>query len=146
MTTNAKIGHGSLFELFDFDSSPEGYVVVGEVTNITLPALARDAVDATHTESTDGWREFIPGLKDGGEVSVEMNFVSGSATDSLIRRQFDMDNLSLVRISTPESPPTDVITFSAVATGYEVEDPLDDKIAATLTLKVSGKVTHSVDA
>ena len=146
MTTNARIGHGSLFELLDANVSPLAYVIVGEVTSITLPALARDAVDATHTESTGRWREFIPGLKDGGEVTVEMNFVSGSVSDALIRAQFASDDLSQVRISTPESPAADVLTFNAVVTGYEVEGPIDDKMMATMTLKVSGQVTHSADA
>lgn len=148
MTTNATIGHRTLFEIND----GSGYVAVGEITSITLPSLSRDAIDATHTESEDGWREFIPGLKDAGEVTIEMNFVppgSGgespdSSSDVLIRSQFDRDDLTACRITLPgNASPSEVLTFNAIFTGYEVEGPVDDKMTATLTLKVSGKVTYS---
>jgi predicted secreted protein len=140
MTTQARIGFGTVFQIQDQDASPVAYVTVGEVTNITLPNLTRDAVDATHTESTGGWREFIPGLRDAGEVSIEMNFVSGSASDTLIRAQFASDSLSLCKILFDTSP-ADGVSFSGIVTGYEVQAPLDDKVAATLTVKVSGAVT-----
>lgn len=140
MTTEAKIGYGSLFEIHDGDD----YQKIGEITSITLPSLARDAVDATHTESEEGWREFIPGLKDAGEITVEMNFVAGSESDVLIRRQFDSDDLTQCRITVPSvgSPP-EQLTFNAIVTGYEAEAPVDDKVTATVTLKVSGKVSYT---
>jgi predicted secreted protein len=140
MTTSARIGFGTVFQIRDIAASPIAYVTVGEVTNITLPNLTRDAVDATHTESTEGYREFIPGLKDSGEASIEMNFVSGSASDTLIRAQFALDTLTACKILFDTSP-EDGVSFNAILTGYEVQAPLDDKVAATLTLKVSGKVT-----
>lgn len=140
MTTQARIGFGAVFKIQDDDASPVAYVTVGEVTNISLPALSRDAVDATHTESTGGWREFIPGLKDAGEVSIEMNFVHQSASDTLIRAQFAKDTLTACKILFDTSP-EDGVSFNAVVTGYEVAVPIDDKVAATLTLKVSGSVT-----
>ena len=140
MTTLARIGFGTLFQIRDIAASPIAYVTVGEVTNITLPNLTRDAVDATHTESTGAWRESIPGLKDAGEVSIEMNYVHQSATDALIRAQFASNELTLCKILFDTSP-EDGVSFSAIVTGYEVQAPLDDKVAATLTLKVSGQVT-----
>lgn len=137
MTTNAKIGHGSLFEIEDTTQSPVAFVKVAEVLNITPPALARDAIDATHTESTEGWREFIPGLKDGGEVSVEMNFIPGHASLDLILALFSRDAGNF-RITFPDSPAT-VWTFSAFITGFEPEAPLEDKMTATATFKLTGK-------
>jgi predicted secreted protein len=142
MATNASIGFGTLFQIRDAALSPPDYVTVGEVTNITLPNLSRDAVDATHTESTGGWREFIPGLKDAGEVTIEMNFVYPSASDTLIRGQFASDELTLCKILFDGgASPEQGVQFSAIVTGYEIQTPLDDKKAATLTLKVSGPVT-----
>jgi predicted secreted protein len=140
MTTLATIGFGALFQIFDPGLSPDGYTTVGEVTNITMPGLSRDAVDATHTESTQGWREFIPGLKDAGEVTIEMNYVHESASDTLIRAQFALNALNNYRIVFDESPLSG-IQFAGIVTGYEVEVPLDDKKSATLTVKVSGVVT-----
>jgi predicted secreted protein len=143
MTTNAEIGYGVLFKIFDTSPSPDAYVTVGEVTSIKMPGLKRDAVDATHTESTDKYREFIPGLKDAGEVTVEMNFVSNSNTDKLIRTRFDADTLTQCRIQFPGASPADTITFNAIFTSYEADGPVDGIMKATLTMKISGKPTYA---
>jgi predicted secreted protein len=140
MTTLARIGHGALFQIRDVAASPIAYVTVGEVTSISLPNISRDAIDATHTESTGGIREFIPGLVDNGEVSIEMNFVHQSASDTLIRAQFASSALSQCKILFDPSP-EDGVSFNAVLTGYEVSVPVADKVTATLTAKVSGAVT-----
>jgi predicted secreted protein len=140
MTTNASIGFGTIFQMLDRAVSPDTYVDIAEVTSITMPNLSRDAVDATHMQSPDGWREFIPGLKDAGEVTVELNFVFGNASEALILAQFATKTLSACKILFIESPETGV-SFSAIVTGFERTVPLDDKMTATMTLKVSGTVT-----
>lgn len=147
MTTLASIGHSNLFQIFDTDASPDAWTTVAEVGNITPPAMARDAQDATHTESTEGWREFIPGLKDGGEVTCELNFVPDTASTDLILAQFDSDALTQIRIlfadasTAGANPPCSKFTCNAVMTGFKPEAPMDDKMKATLTFKVSGKPT-----
>jgi predicted secreted protein len=140
MTTLATIGFGALFQILNTAVSPDLYTAVGEVTNITMPNLSRDAVDATHTESTGAWREFIPGLKDAGEVTIEGNYIHESASDTLIRAQFASNALTTFRIVFEDSPVSG-IQFTGIVTGYEVAVPLDDKKAFTLTVKVSGVVT-----
>lgn len=147
MTTLAAIGHGNLLQIFDTGASPDAWVTVAEVTNITPPNLSRDAQEATHTESTEGWREFIPGLKDAGEVSAELNFVPDSDTTALLMAQFDSATLTTARIlfadgDVDASPLTcSVWTFSAVLTGFPPEAPVDGKMTATATFKISGKPT-----
>ena len=147
MTTLASIGHSNLFQIFDTAASPEVWTTVAEVGNITPPSYARDAQDATHTESTEGWREVIPGLKDGGEISVELNFVPDTNSMDLILAQFDSDELTQARVlfadgvQTGPLPTCSRFTCSGVVTGFKPEAPLDDKMKATLTFKVSGKPT-----
>lgn len=141
MTTNAGIGFGALLAIFN-DGSPSGFQTIAEVTSISGPSLARDAVDATHTASEEGWREYIPGLKDAGEVSIEMNYIPGSFGDELMRATFDSDQPAQFRITEPNSPAT-VLTFYAIVTAYELERPNDDKMVATATLKITGKVTYN---
>ena len=145
MTTNASIGHGNLFQIRD--GSPLVWTTVAEVTNITPPAIARDAIDATHTESPDGWREFVPGLKDGGQVSIDLNFVPDSNSTDLLLGTFDNSALLACRIlfndgDQDSSPITaSVWSFSAICTGFAPEAPVDGKQAANATFKISGKPT-----
>jgi predicted secreted protein len=146
MTTLASIGHQNLFQILDTSVSPETWTTVAEVRNITPPSYARDAQDATHTESTEGWREFIPGLKDAGDISCELNLVPDSNSMDLVLAQFNTDELVQVRIlfadGTQGAVPTcSRFTCNVVVTGFAMEAPLDDKMSATLTAKISGKPT-----
>lgn len=146
MTTQALIGHGSIFSLLDNTLSPPAYVPVAEVTNFgSIFAIARDAVEATHTESTEGIREFIPGLIDYGEVSIELNFVPGSDADARIRALFQTKAAAQGQMSFPTSPAV-TMQFTAIATGYTAQAPLDDKLTASATFKISGRPTWSSDA
>lgn len=123
---------------------------VAEVTGITPPNISRETQDATHTESPGGYREFIAGLKDGGEVTTELNLVPDSASTALLLGLFDLEGsaaLTQCRIIFPDgdadaSPITaSVWAFSAICTGLTPEAPLAEKMAASATWKISGKPT-----
>jgi predicted secreted protein len=147
VTTQASIGHSNLFQIHNTAVSPAVWTTIAEVGNITPPSFARDAQDATHTESTEGWREFIPGLKDAGELSCELNLVPDSDTMDLILDQFDSDSLTEVRIlfadgtQTGPSPTCSRFTCFGIVTGFPLQAPMDDKMTATVTIKISGKPT-----
>lgn len=138
MTTQAKIGYGVAFKIGN-GAVPELFTTVAEVTDIKPPNWSRDSVDATHNQSPDGHREFILGLADGGEVSFDVNFVPGSATTLLLMAEkvADMSNKQII------FPNGEIMTFRAGCTGFEPTAPIDDKMAATVTYKVSGTVTLS---
>lgn len=136
MATEARIGHGTTLGIAAVDT-PEGpYTLLGEITSVTPPPIQRDIIDATHMDSPEGWREFIAGLKDGGEMSVDLNFVPGSATDDLLVAMQAEDDKRPMQITFPNGA---VWEFEAFCTGYEPSAPVDDKMTATATFKVSGK-------
>lgn len=128
------IGHNSRFEIATSESPT--FVDVAEVTSISGPSIARDAIDATHNRSTDGWREFIGGLKDGGEVSFEFQFDPGSTTSRLLLNQFESNAANDYRLVFPDGS---MFVFDALMTGCELDDPIDDKMTGSATFKVTGK-------
>lgn len=138
MTTEADIGYGTLFQT-GADSSPEVWTTMGEVTNITPPALSRDSIDASHEQSPNGWREFIPGLKDGGEVSIELNYVVGSTSTLALVAELNASGQSAVKPRRILFTDGSFWEFDAFLTGFEPEAPLDDKMVASVTFKVSGQ-------
>lgn len=140
MTTKTTIGHGSMFALFDDGISPPAYVDVAEVTNITPYSASQDAVDTTHSASPDRAREFIPGLVDYGEASIEMNFAPGSPSDKRIRSFLGTKKRAKFQVKFPTSP-AELLQGEAVLTGYNPSVPLDDKMTAQATWKISGKPT-----
>lgn len=130
------IGHGSTFHRSSDATSGGSFATIGEVLSITPPALSRDAVDVTHMESTERWREFIGGLKDGGEVSVELNFDPGDATTTSLLADLNANTAGYYKITFPDAT---AWGFAALLTGFESSDPLDDKMTATVTFKLTGK-------
>lgn len=139
MSTQAKIGHGTTFEInSSLLNSPDQWVPIAEVVSITPPQLSRDAIDATHSQSPEKWREFIPGLRDGGEVTLEVNFIPAGIGTTQILNTFNSDDPVNARINFPDSPVT-TWTFTAFITSFEPDAPFDDKMSATVTFKLSGK-------
>lgn len=135
MTTQAKIGHGNQFKIGN-GAVPEVFTACAEVTNITPPGLSRDSHDVSHMNSPEKWREFIMGLKDGGEVSIELNFVPGSATTLMLMAELDTDTVGNKQIVFTTG---EVWSFAAGLTGFESESPVGDAMTASATFKISGK-------
>lgn len=138
MSTLAAIGHGSQFMMSD-GGSPAVYSAFAEVTNITPPAFVRDTPDATHMLSPEKWREFIPGLRDPGEVSITMNFIPGGAGQDALLAAFQDDVVRNYRVDFVGSENWD---FAAYCIGFAPEVPLDAKMTATARFKLSGKPTY----
>lgn len=138
--TAAMIGYGSKFQLGNGATPTETFADLAEVSNITPPSVAADVVDATHMQSPNRTREFIDGLIDPGECSFEMNFIPGSAADDAIQAWKLAGGRKTCRIVFPN----DVTwTFSGILQGYEPAVPTDDKMTATVTIKVTS--SYEVD-
>ncbi|MBR1193238.1 phage tail tube protein [Bradyrhizobium sp. AUGA SZCCT0160] len=140
MATSARIGYQTLFKTGN-GASPEVFTTLAEVTGITPPAMARDTVDATHEESPGAWREFIAGLKDGGEVGLELNFIPGGSATTALMAEMDLDGPLASKNRQILFPDGSYFSFAGILTGFEPDAPLDDKMAASVTFKVTGKPT-----
>lgn len=118
--------------------------IIAQVTNISGPGLSADTIDVTSHDSTSGYREFLQGLKDGGEVTLDLNYDPAGATHKnasggllYAYEQGTQDNYALVF---PDAATT-VWVLPAIVTAFEVGAPMDNKLSASATLKISGKPT-----
>tara|TARA_Y100000310_G_scaffold325782_1_gene389816 strand:+ start:1469 stop:1882 length:414 start_codon:yes stop_codon:yes gene_type:complete len=132
--SNADIGFGAIFGIES--ATPGTYTKVAEVTAITPPSRSREAIDVTHLESPDRYREFIASIMEGGEASLTLNFVP-SATDTLVDAfEAGTGNYEII------FPNGVKMQFGGVFTSYEIGELVDnDKMTATCTIKQSGKAT-----
>ncbi len=140
MTTLARIGYGTLFKTGD-GASPEVFTALAEVTAITPPKMARDTVDVSHEQSPGAWREFIAGMKDGGDVSLDLNFVGAGPAMLALTAELDLDGPSAVKNRQITFVDGSKFTFAAILTALEPDAPLDKQMTATATFKVTGKPT-----
>lgn len=135
MATSADIGHGTIYEVWDPSLTTPAFVALAEVLNIEPGEESADLIDATHMASPNNRREFIGGMIDGGEGTVELNYVPGSATDVLLRARHTAQDTQDHRITFPNAV---VLTFPGIVRSIGRSIPVDDKMTMTVTVKVAG--------
>lgn len=139
--TDARIGYGTKYEIWDASLSTPAFVEVAEVINVTPGEATADRIDATHMQSPSRRREYIAGLIDSGEASFEINWVPGSDTDEFIRGLLDSGATVEHRITFAGPTPRVTVTYDAQVIGFSKAVPIDDRMTATITVGVSGEET-----
>lgn len=117
----------------------KGLVSIGSLTKITPPEKSTDSIDVTTLDVTDGYKRFIPGLKDGGEVTVSGFFDTEDDGQLALDATFEAGTEDTYVITFPASFGA-TFTFDAIITKFTVgEVNVEDPLTFELTLKVSGK-------
>ena len=138
-TSSAGIGYGTTLSRGN-GATPEVFTAIGEVKDISGPGLSVDDVEATHQGSPDGFKEFVPGLIDGGEVAFDIQLVDDETTQEQVITDLNARtkrNYKLV------SPGGGGWTFAGYVKGFEPSYPVQDVVTASVTIKVSGKPTRN---
>jgi predicted secreted protein len=135
MSSKAIAGVGTSFRRWNPDTGV--WDKIAEVNSISGPTMSRDFIDVTSLDSTGGYREFIAGFRDGGTVSLTMNFTR--ATYDLMKGDFEDDEAKNYEIFLPDNEETS-FEFSGLVTELPLEIPTDDKVTTNVTIKVVGQV------
>ena len=138
MTSNAVSGVGTQFKRAEGDSSAPTFTAISEINSISGPNMSRDTIDVTSLDSTGGYREFIGGFRDGGELTMEMNFTI--AGFDLMKDDFESAALRDYQVVLSDTGNT-TLEFAGLVTSLGLTVPMDDKITASVTIKISGEVT-----
>jgi predicted secreted protein len=137
--SNAIAGVGTVFLRWDDSAGGAGdWTQLAEVNSISGPSMTRDFVDVTSLDSTGGYREFIAGFRDGGTVTLNMNFTR--TTYDLMKDDFEDDDSQHYEIVLPDTDQTS-FQFEGLVTELPLEISTDDKVTANVTIKVNGQVT-----
>ena len=115
------------------------FVDLIEVTNIELPEMTTDEVEVTHMKSPNRTREFISGLKDPGEMTLELNWIEGNATDIELNSLKASGETRGIKITFPGVGGA-VWSFSGYVKGYKPEASIGAAKKATVTIRVTGSV------
>lgn len=117
-------------------------VSIFEVVDLGGPSLSRDAVEKTHHKSPNRWREFIKGLKDGGEISITIQYDPQNATHAYSAGLLaDFANDTSNPTYSVVFPDGTTWTLPGFVTGFEPAPELDDMFTADVTIKVAGQPT-----
>lgn len=129
---------------FEYENPSDTWVTVGEVIDVTPPSVSKDTIDTTHHGTSNGQRTFLGGLVDAGEATVEVNYDITDTGHVYLRGKALTANDSPTgfRFTYSDGAST-VETFEAIVTGFEASTPIDDRVTASITLKLSGGLTYA---
>jgi predicted secreted protein len=111
---------------------------ISSLTGITGLELSADDVDVSAHDSTDNFREYVQGMRDGGEVTLEGNYVSDNAQYGLYSL-FQAGTVVAMTIEFPDNLGS--WSFNGYVKGVSNDAPYDEKLAFSATIKVTGKPT-----
>lgn len=112
-----------------------GSTTVGGLTSISGVEMSADTIDVTTLDSAGGYREFINGFVDGGEVSAD-GYLSDSGTDEeALAGLVGADEQSCVITFSNGA----TWTFDGIVTGFSTSADLEDPLSFSITVKVSGQ-------
>ena len=131
-------GHGSSLKIGP-TTAATNLTSIGNIITIAGPDETRDPIDISTMDSTAKWREFIPGMIDAGEVTVDLNF-DGTTVAALLHAQLTATAQSIV-ITAGTGGDTFTANGFITALGHAI--PFDDKITQSVTLKFTGGMTHA---
>lgn len=138
--SDGMIGFGTTIEV---ETTPGVWFKLGFVNDVNPPDDSTDDVDVTHMESPGRRRQYIAGLIDGGEGSFGVNWIPGNPTDEYVRAWRATGENRDLRLTYPNNVTE---TFPTYPKGWSKAVPLDDKMTATLTVKMAGDIEYGVAA
>ena len=136
MSSEAVSGVSTVFRRWN--ASTGVWAAISEINTITGPSMTRDTIDVTTLGSTDGYREFIAGFRDGGTVVLSMNFTRTQY--ATMKDDFESDTLVNYEVVLPDTATT-TLEFEGLVTELPLVISPDDKITLDVTIKISGTVT-----
>ena len=119
-------------------ASSEVFTAVAEVVSIGGPSLSAEFIDVTNLDSTGGYREYIRGFRDGGQVTLNMNW--NQASFSLFLGDYQTAGSVNYQIVFADAGAT-TVDFAGFVTDMPMSIPTDDKVSLDVTIKVTGQVT-----
>lgn len=109
-------------------------VVIGQVRDISGPAMVEEAVDVTTRESSD--REYKPGLRDGGELTFDVIYDPDLATHNTLQNSLLNGTVGVAELQTADVANLyDGFRFLAMVSAMTPEMPLDGALGANITLR-----------
>ena len=125
--TQLQVGNGA---------SPEVFTKIEELLTIGGPELSTEQVEVTSLDSTGGYKEYKPGLRDGGQVSFDMNWIASTLQEQ-VRDDISDGTARNYKIVWPNSPSTSVV-FNASVVSVSFNTEPNSAVTASVALQING--------
>lgn len=139
MSEKAKPGYGTLVHRGN-GASPEAFEVLGEVGDIKGPNLDSEELDGTDQQSLGGFKEKVQGLRDGGTISFQINWLPETQSHQNLFADYYSGIPHTYRI-TFKGAGAFRFVCRAFVKSLPVESVIKGKRTSSVTLTVTGKPT-----
>ena len=112
---------------------------IEEVLSVGGVGQTNNLVDVTNFDSPEGTMEYIGGLADGSEVSIDCNYLSAAAQQTAFRGLVKSKGTASF-VLTYDAAIT--FTFTGVAIGYTIVPSTSEQNRMEGTIKISGDITE----
>lgn len=145
MTTKAFVGR--IFFARGDGGSPESFVRVCQVNDISGVGVKKDQVDVTNFCS-DGSKEYIAGLADGQELTAKLNFETGTTGVIIDTMEDDVDTGTNKRYQlqcegTTKGVVDKIYEFDATPLSWVIGPSVAKQNTIDFGFKISGKITRT---
>lgn len=113
-----------------------GGTAIGELTDVSANGVDVNFIDTTAHDSSGSWKTFIGGLTDPGTLELTGNYKQGDAGQAALISGRGTSVAVVITFSDSTN-----MNFNAIVGGYNLSNPLDDKVEFTCSLKITGAIS-----
>lgn len=117
------------------------YITVAQAKDISGPERTTSDIEVTTHDSANAYREYLPGLKDGGNISFDLEFdPADSASQAELQTLMEDRTVLNWRLVFPNSD-SSRFDFAGFINSFSAEAPVDGSLTASVGIKITGKPT-----
>lgn len=139
--SSAVSSFGTFLKAGNGGTPTETFTTIAEVKDISGPSWTVDTEEVTNHSTVGGYKEYIPTLLDGGDVTFDLNFYNDT-THAALWTDMAARTRRTFQVVFPYSG-TNTVTFKAYVTEIGHEAPVQGVLTRSVTLKVTGAPTWS---
>ena len=146
--------HPSFGSVLQWDpAGGTAWSAAGQVKDISGPSISRGTIDVTDHDSSSGYREFLGGLADGGDLSFTLGWdpsdadhQQGAGTGLIGDVEQETCTLPTWKLTVNTCSGTYYWTFDGFVTAFSPSTPVEGELTADVTVKITGKPTFNIPA
>lgn len=124
------------------------FTAVGRVRNISGPDLTKEEVEDSTLDSSGGYKEFLSGLRDPGQIELPLSFEPGTTGTPANSQQDLVTDFNAAtaaarrnwRITWPDGTVAD---FQGEVFGLNFNTEPNSPVEMTATIRINGQVTFT---
>lgn len=128
------------------------YTTIAQIRDMTGPSISRTEIEVADRSVTGYYKEYIGGFVDPGSITFDLTWdpittdshAQTSGTGLLADFETDQCSQAAWQWQLDGCGGTATFTFDGFLSGFEVSDPFEDVVTASITVKISGKPTLAI--